>query len=65
MEAAHQIITLPDSERPDAVFAANDMVALGAMTTFLRSGIRVPETSHSSASTTSPRPTTPSSHSPA
>ena len=43
MDAARQILVLPNSERPDAVFAANDMVALGALTAFLRAGIRVPE----------------------
>lgn len=43
MEAARQILTLPAIEQPDAVFAANDMLAIGAMTVFLRSGIRVPE----------------------
>lgn len=43
MEAARQIVVLPDFERPDAVFAANDMVAMGALTIFLRAGIRVPD----------------------
>ncbi|CNL38140.1 LacI family transcriptional regulator [Mycobacterium tuberculosis] len=34
---------LPADERPDAVFAANDGVALGVLTALLRHGIRVPE----------------------
>lgn len=43
IEAARQVLTLPPGERPDAVFAANDMVALGAMTVFLQAGIRIPQ----------------------
>ncbi|WP_223622621.1 LacI family DNA-binding transcriptional regulator [Microbacterium sp. EST19A] len=43
LRAAEQIIALPAEERPDAVFAANDMVALGVLTQLLRHGIRVPE----------------------
>lgn len=43
LHAAEQIIALPAGERPDAVFAANDMVALGVLTQLLRHGIRVPE----------------------
>jgi LacI family transcriptional regulator len=43
LHAAEQIIALPAEERPDAVFAANDMVALGVLTQLLRHGIRVPE----------------------
>lgn len=43
LQAGAQIIAMPASERPDAVFAANDMVALGVLTTLLRHGIRVPE----------------------
>lgn len=43
LRAAAAIIAMPASERPDAVFAANDMVALGVLTGLLRHGIRVPE----------------------
>jgi len=40
--AAERIIAAPASERPDAVFAANDMLAIGAQTALLRAGIAVP-----------------------
>lgn len=43
IEAAEQILSMPESERPDAIFAANDMVAVGAQTVFLRNGLRIPE----------------------
>lgn len=43
LRAAEQIIAMPDAERPDAIFAANDMVALGTLTGLLRHGIRVPD----------------------
>lgn len=43
LEAGARIAALPSSERPDAVFAANDMVAIGVLTQLLRHGIRVPE----------------------
>lgn len=43
IEAAEQILSMSESERPDAIFAANDMVAIGALNAFLRAGIRVPE----------------------
>ena len=43
LRAAETIVAMPASERPDAVFAANDMVALGVLTGLLRHGVRVPE----------------------
>ncbi len=43
LRAAEAIVGAAPSERPDAVFAANDMVAVGAQTGLLRHGIRVPE----------------------
>lgn len=42
MIAAERILSLPPDERPDALFAANDMVAIGALTTLLREGVSVP-----------------------
>lgn len=43
IEAAEQILSMPEAERPDAIFAANDMVAVGALNVFLRAGISIPE----------------------
>jgi LacI family transcriptional regulator len=43
IEAGERIVATPADERPDAVFAANDMVALGVLTVLLRHGIRVPD----------------------
>lgn len=43
LRAGAYLAALPPRERPDAVFAANDMVALGVLTQLLRHGIRVPE----------------------
>ncbi|WP_440901354.1 LacI family DNA-binding transcriptional regulator [Actinosynnema sp.] len=39
--AAEQILTR--ARRPDAVFCANDLLALGLLQVFLRAGLRVPE----------------------
>jgi LacI family transcriptional regulator len=41
--AGQEIVACAPQERPDAVFAANDMLAIGALTAFLRAGVRVPE----------------------
>ena len=43
LRAAETIVAMPADQRPDAVFAANDMVALGVLTGLLRQGVRVPE----------------------
>ncbi|MDR2999004.1 MAG: LacI family transcriptional regulator [Microbacterium sp.] len=42
MAAAQELLALPPDERPDALFAANDMLAIGALTVLLRAGISVP-----------------------
>ena len=41
--AADQIVALPDSERPTAVFAMNDLLAIGLLQGFVTHGLRVPE----------------------
>lgn len=43
LRAGEHIIALPADERPDAVFAANDLVAGGVLTQLLRHGVKVPE----------------------
>ncbi|MEV4668792.1 LacI family DNA-binding transcriptional regulator [Microbacterium sp. LWO12-1.2] len=43
LRAAEQIVAMAPDDRPDAVFAANDMVATGVLTQLMRHGIRVPE----------------------
>lgn len=42
MAAAEAILAAPAHERPDAIFAANDMLAIGALTVLLRAGLSVP-----------------------
>lgn len=41
--AAEQLLALPRRDQPDAVFAANDLVALGVLQAFTLAGLRVPD----------------------
>jgi LacI family transcriptional regulator len=41
--AGAHLLNLPAAERPDAVFAANDIMAIGLLGTLLAGGVRVPE----------------------
>ncbi|HEV7948984.1 MAG TPA: substrate-binding domain-containing protein, partial [Glaciihabitans sp.] len=41
--AGEQILALSPHERPDAVFAANDLLALGLLQAFTHGGVRVPD----------------------
>lgn len=43
VSAAGEIAALPGVERPTAVFAANDLVAIGLLQGFVTAGLRVPE----------------------
>jgi len=38
-----QLLSLPEQQRPDAVFAANDLVALGVLQALTLRGVRVPD----------------------
>lgn len=40
---AEQLLALPKRQRPDAVFAANDLVALGVLQALTFAGVRVPD----------------------
>lgn len=41
--AGAALLALPAAERPDAVFAANDIMAIGLMGALLSGGVRIPE----------------------
>ncbi|MFT3889783.1 MAG: LacI family DNA-binding transcriptional regulator [Arachnia sp.] len=43
IEVGQEILALPADERPDAILAANDLVAFGLLQTLARGGVRVPE----------------------
>ncbi|MDQ7993198.1 MAG: LacI family DNA-binding transcriptional regulator [Propionicimonas sp.] len=41
--AASELLMLPDGERPTAVFAANDLLAIGLLQGFVLAGVKVPK----------------------
>ncbi|HEY5821625.1 MAG TPA: LacI family DNA-binding transcriptional regulator [Propionibacteriaceae bacterium] len=43
VRAASEIVAMPDLERPTAVFAANDLLAVGLLQGFVTFGMRVPD----------------------
>lgn len=42
-QATRELLDLSPGERPDAIFATNDLVALGVLQELARTGVRVPE----------------------
>ncbi len=62
-ELGHRIADRPESERPDGIFAVNDLVAVGLLQALVvERGLPVPDASRSSGTTTpSPTNTHPSS----
>lgn len=42
-QGAESLLALPARERPDAIFAANDLVALGVLQALTLAGVRVPD----------------------
>jgi LacI family transcriptional regulator len=43
IRSAEEIVAMPDAERPTAVFATNDLLAIGLLQGFVTAGLRVPD----------------------
>jgi LacI family transcriptional regulator, galactose operon repressor len=43
VQSAEEIVAMPNSERPTAVFATNDLLAIGLLQGFVTAGFRVPD----------------------